>query len=92
MSDVCPKCGSSNVEVGAVVLSCSDCGWHHLNGRRCAVCGGQSESVMTVDGRLVYRCRDHAFRLDEVQANFAKFMRSITGRPATRKPHELGAE
>jgi hypothetical protein len=64
---VCPKCNSSNVLVGAFVLSCESCGWHHLNKYPCTVCGKPSVSSygssIIKDGKPVRRelhgCEDH---------------------------------
>lgn len=59
---VCPKCGSTNVGAGSVVLACFDCGWNHNNHLPCEVCGQPSVCAFTANGSPgVGRCKDHRY-------------------------------
>ena len=61
--DSCPKCESTNVMVGAFVLSCFACGWHYLNKYDCRVCGKPAFNATGCNGVIAYGCRDHPVSL-----------------------------
>ena len=65
-TDRCPKCGSTNVWVGAFPLDCEDCGWHYLNENPCGVCGEPSVSGFGVNGATAYRCSEHPLSLEDM--------------------------
>lgn len=54
----CPRCNSTNVWVGAYVLSCNDCGWNHNNDRPCEICG-QPATCASSDPITHYTCKEH---------------------------------
>lgn len=55
----CPKCGSTNIEIGACVLGCLDCGWRKIGENPCAVCGEPATGCVGVNGKLQYFCDAH---------------------------------
>ncbi len=69
-SDVCPECNSTRVWVGNSVLSCVDCGWHHLNRYPCDVCGMPSSNKIETNGAkccmAIYRCNKHSLNYREI--------------------------
>lgn len=73
MADVCPNCGSSNVAIGNVVLSCSDCDWSFLNKHPCGICGQPSYSFIRGGGEVHYRCLQHDMTEVETRGVFRRF-------------------
>lgn len=77
MSDICPRCGSSNVAVGNFVLSCGDCDWSFLNKHPCEVCQQPSFSVMGSGDDVHYRCREHGLSEDESRDILRRFFQKV---------------
>ncbi len=68
----CPKCGSDDVEVGCVVLSCLDCGWTLVGETPCDTCGAPSVGVCGARGVTHYYCREHSPDLNVLFQELAK--------------------
>ena len=58
----CPACGGDNVECGAIILRCGDCGWSHLNKHSCTECGEPAVAAAGFGGDMLYWCPAHAPR------------------------------
>jgi hypothetical protein len=55
----CPKCGSTNVLMGAIVLGCNTCGWNHHADHPCDVCGKPSTGSCGANGQSYHGCAEH---------------------------------
>lgn len=79
-SKVCPKCGSTDIWIGAFPLSCNACDWHYLNEYPCDTCGKPSRSSMGTGDLNMHRCRDHPFTDEDRRRVFAKFAEAVWGK------------
>jgi hypothetical protein len=71
----CPKCGSTDVEVGCVVLRCLDCGWTRIGETPCDTCGEPSVGYCSAGGKGRYYCRKHRPEWDVIFEEFANALR-----------------
>lgn len=73
----CPKCGSSDVEVGNVVLSCLACDWTLIGEHPCDVCGEPAVGASGAAGVVHYRCRQHPLSVAEMRELIRPFAEAV---------------
>lgn len=70
--DVCPKCGSTDVEAAEEVMACLDCGWTQIGETPCDTCGEPSVMCYSVGKGWHHHCRAHSPSQDAIFREMAR--------------------